>query len=74
MTVKQFSDSINLPDSKASIISSIAFDMEYLGLKPVFNNLDADYDYWNFTGDNVSWTDPKVDVDEINEKIAEMKS
>ena len=41
---------------------------------PIFNNLDADYDYWNFTGDNVSWTDPKVDVDEINEKIAEMKS
>ena len=41
---------------------------------PVFTNLDADYHYWNFTGDNVSWTDPKVDVDEINEKITEMKS
>jgi len=40
----------------------------------VFNNLDADYDYKNFTGDNVSWTDPKVDVDEINEKIKELKA
>ena len=41
---------------------------------PVFNNLDADYEYWKFTGDNVAWTDPKVDVDEINEKIKELKS
>jgi len=40
----------------------------------IFNNLDADYDYRNFTGDNVSWTDPKVDVNEINEKIKELKS
>ena len=40
----------------------------------VFNNLDANYDYKNKTGDGVLWKDPKVDVDEINEKIAEMKS
>ena len=40
----------------------------------IFNNLDVDYDYRNFTGDNVSWIDPKVDVDEINEKIKELKA
>ena len=40
----------------------------------VFNNLDANYDYKNKTGDGVLWKDPKVDVDEINEKIMEMKS
>ena len=41
---------------------------------PILNNLDADYEYWKFTGDNVSWTDPKVDIDEINEKIKELKA
>ena len=41
---------------------------------PVLNNLDADYEYWKFTGDNVSWNDPKINVKEINEKIMELKS
>tara|TARA_R100001015_G_scaffold3122_1_gene1045 strand:- start:104 stop:409 length:306 start_codon:yes stop_codon:yes gene_type:complete len=40
----------------------------------IFNNLDADYDYRNFTGDNVSWSDPKINIKEINEKIIELKS
>ena len=40
----------------------------------VFNNLDANYDYKNKTGDGVLWKDPKVNIDEINEKIFELKS
>ena len=40
----------------------------------VFNNLDANYDYKNKTGDGVLWNDPKVNVHEINEKIFELKS
>lgn len=40
----------------------------------VFNNLDANYDYKNKTGDGVLWNDPKINVNEINEKIFELKS
>ena len=38
------------------------------------NNLDANWD-WRFkTGDGISWSDPKINVQEINEKIQEHKS
>ena len=39
----------------------------------IYNNLDANWDYKNFTGDNVSWDDPKINIEEINEKIIELK-
>ena len=40
----------------------------------IFNNLDANWD-WRFkTGDGISWNDPKINVQEINEKIQEHKS
>jgi len=40
----------------------------------VFNNLDANWDWRNKTGDGISWNDPKINVAEINEKITEMKA
>ena len=39
----------------------------------IYNNLDANWDYKNFTGDQISWNDPKINVEEINEKIIELK-
>ena len=39
----------------------------------IYNNLDANWDYKNFTGDQISWSDPKINVEEINEKIIELK-
>jgi len=41
---------------------------------PLRSNLDASWDYKNFTGDNISWSDPKINIEEINEKIMELKS
>jgi len=40
---------------------------------PLRSNLDASWDYKNFTGDNISWNDPKINIEEINEKIMELK-
>ena len=40
----------------------------------VFNNLDANWDWRNKTGDGISWNDPKINVAEINKKITEMKA
>ena len=40
---------------------------------PLRSNLDANWDYKNFTGDQVSWNDPKINIQEINEKIMELK-
>ena len=40
---------------------------------PLRSNLDANWDYKNFTGDNISWNDPKINIEEINEKIMELK-
>jgi len=40
----------------------------------VFNNLDANWDWRNETGDGISWNDPMINVAEINEKITEMKA
>jgi len=40
---------------------------------PLRINLDAYWDYKNFTGDNISWNDPKINIEEINEKIMELK-
>ena len=40
----------------------------------VFNNLNANWDWANTTGDGVLWTDPKVNIQEINEKIMELKN
>tara|TARA_Y100000114_G_scaffold103339_1_gene96443 strand:- start:65 stop:328 length:264 start_codon:yes stop_codon:yes gene_type:complete len=39
----------------------------------IYNNLDANWDYKNFTGDQISWNDPKINVEEINKKIIELK-
>ena len=41
---------------------------------PLRSNLDANWDYKNFTGDQVAWNDPKVNIQEINEKIMELKN
>ena len=41
---------------------------------PLRSNLDANWDYKNFTGDNISWNDPKINIEEINEKIMELKN
>ncbi len=41
---------------------------------PLRSNLDANWDYKNFTGDNISWSDPKINIEEINEKIMELKN
>ena len=40
----------------------------------VFNNLDANWDWANTTGDGISWNDPKINIEEINEKIMELKN
>ena len=40
----------------------------------IFDNLDANWDWRNKTGDDISWNDPKINVAEINEKITEMKA
>ena len=38
-----------------------------------FNNLDANWDWRNKTGDGISWNDPKINISEIDEKIKELK-
>ena len=40
----------------------------------IFDNLDANWDWRNKTGDDIFWNDPKINVAEINEKITEMKA
>ena len=39
-----------------------------------YRNLDAKYDYRNKTGDGISWTDPKLNIQELDDKIKELKS
>ena len=39
-----------------------------------YSNLDAKYDYRNGTGDGISWTDPKLNIQELDAKIKELKS
>ena len=39
-----------------------------------YSNLDAKYDYRNGTGDGISWTDPKLNIQELDDKIKELKS
>jgi hypothetical protein len=39
-----------------------------------YNNKNADYNYRNGTGDGISWTDPKLNIQELDDKIKELKS
>ena len=39
-----------------------------------YSNLDAKYNYRRETGDGISWTDPKLNIQELDEKIKELKS
>ena len=39
-----------------------------------YSNLDAKYNYRRETGDGISWTNPKLNIQELDEKIKELKS
>ena len=39
-----------------------------------YNNKNANYNYRNETGDGISWTDPKLNIQELDDKIKELKS
>ena len=41
---------------------------------PNYKHLNVDYDYRNFTGDGVSWTDEKLDIEELDEVIQELRN
>ena len=36
---------------------------------PSYSNLDVKHDYRNVTGDGISWTDPRLDIGELDETI-----
>ena len=40
--------------------------------KPNYKNLDVSHDYRNVTGDGISWTDPLLNIEELDEKIKEL--
>jgi hypothetical protein len=39
-----------------------------------YSNLDAKYNYRRETGDGISWTNPNLNIQELDEKIKELKS
>ena len=39
---------------------------------PTYSNLDVKHDYRNVTGDGISWTDPRLDIGELDETIKEI--
>ena len=42
--------------------------------KPNYQNCDATYDYRNVTGDGISWTDPLLNIQELDDKLKELRN
>ena len=42
--------------------------------EPNYQNCDATYDYRNVTGDGISWTDPLLNIQELDEHLKELRS
>ena len=72
-------DNDNYNYQLALMANATETDNNYEGFLKRLKNLsysrsDVDYDYRNYTGDNVSLTNEKIDIEEIDELIQELRN